>query len=61
MKFKKGDIIYENCGCIYEVLRVNKKSYSLLVNKAEKLCWNKKDMERHYKEGMLSKKTFKIK
>ncbi len=54
-KFKKGDILLEACGCRWEVLRVNKKSYTLqyLTDKTN-WNWEKEDCENHLSKSVLT-------
>ena len=50
-KFKKEDILFENCGCSWKVLRVNKKSYTVQhIADGDKLNWDIADCDFHCKK-----------
>ncbi len=55
-KFKAGDILFEDCGCSWKVLRENKKSYTLehLVDN-DKVNWEKDDCEKHLNKSVVRK------
>jgi hypothetical protein len=51
-RFKKGDILFENCGCSWKVLRVNKKSYTVQhIADGEKINWEIASCDFHCKKG----------
>jgi len=46
-KYIKGDIILENCGCKYKVLKVTSKSYRVQhIQDKDVMLWDKSQCEK---------------